>query len=218
MLRLVGQKFGRLVVVRQAEKDLWGSYRWLCICECGKETTVLGYDLKKNKTRSCGCLHDEGNNTNHGHTKNGKLSKTYQSWSSMIQRCTNINNTEYKNYGNRGIRVCERWTKFVNFLADMGEPQTSRHSLDRIDNNKGYNKLNCRWATPKQQARNKQNNRLITFNNKTQCLAAWAEDMGIAQRLIWKRLSRGWSPKRALLTPNKNIHCLLMARGKNDEN
>jgi len=179
-----------------------------------KKRLFLGYDLKKNKTRSCGCLRDEGNNVSHGHTKNGKWSKAYNSWSGIIQRCTNPNNTEYKNYGNRGIRVCKRWIKFENFLADMGEPLTDKHTIDRIDNNKGYCKSNCRWATRKEQARNKRNNRLITFNKKTQCLSAWAEEVGIAQRLIWKRLSRGWSPKRALLTPNQNIRCLLTARGK----
>lgn len=215
MLKLVGQQFGRLAVVSRAGKDRWGSYMWLCMCECGTETTVLGYDLKKNKTKSCGCLRSEGNNVTHGHTKNGKCSKAYHAWSGMIQRCTNINNTEYKNYGNRGIRVCKRWSKFVNFLADMGDPQTNKYSLDRIDNNKGYNKLNCRWATHKQQARNKQNNRLITLDNKTQCLSAWAEEVGIAQSLIWKRLSRGWSSKRALLTPNQNIDCLLTTREEN---
>ncbi len=194
---LAGKKFGRLIVIKRVERDRWGSYKWLCICNCGKTTVVMGYDLRKNKTKSCGCFRNEGNNTNHGHTKNGKLSKTYMSWAGMIQRCTNPNSEDYHNYGGRGITVCEQWMKFENFLNHMGEcPQ--KHSIDRINNEKGYYKENCRWATPKQQARNKQNNHLETYNGKTQCLAAWAEETGIAQHILWKRFSRGWPPSKAL--------------------
>lgn len=205
MIDLIGQKFGRLIVIKRVEKDRWGNYKWLCICICGKEKVIPGSDLKKNKTKSCGCLHDEGNNIKHGHTKGGKLSKIYMTWARMIQRCTNPNNEYYNNYGGRGIIVCKRWFKFPNFLKDMREPPTKNHSIDRINNNKNYYKSNCRWATPRQQARNKQNNHLETYNGKTQCLAVWAEETGISSHVLWKRFNRGWSPKRALMTPVRNI-------------
>jgi len=138
--------------------------------------------------------------TKHGHnTKNGTTA-TYLSWRGMIQRCTDPNFKQYKDYGGRGITVCQRWENFTNFLEDMGE-RPSRLTLDRIKNDKGYCKSNCRWATRKQQARNRQNNRLITYNGKAQCVAAWAEETGIHKGTILRRLKLGWSTEKALITP-----------------
>ena len=212
MLNLMGQKFGRLIATQRVEKDQWGNYKWLCVCTCGKTTIVPGSDLRKNKTKSCGCLHDEGNNTNHGHTKNGRWSQAYRSWAAMMHRCTNPRDEGYHNYGGRGIRVCNMWLKFDNFLKDMCDPPTQHHSIDRIDNNGDYCKENCRWATPQQQARNKRNNHLETYDGKTQCLAAWAEETGISPQILWKRFNRGWSPEKALTTPVKNDHPIAKAK------
>ena len=117
----------------------------------------------------------------------------------MIQRCINPNDKKYPLYGSRGIRVCKQWEKFENFLKDMGECP-SGYSIDRTDNNKGYNKENCRWATPKEQARNRRNNHMISYNEKTQCLAAWTEETGIASSLISWRIKNGWSTEKALTT------------------
>lgn len=116
--------------------------------------------------------------TKHGHSKRGRWSKIYRAWADIIQRCTNSNNKQWKNYGGRGIIICDRWLySFTNFLKDMGKPPGSEYSIDRIDNNKGYYKENCQWATPKQQARNTRKNRLVTHNGKTQCISIWRKNV-----------------------------------------
>lgn len=187
---LTNQKFGRLIVLEKAHNDKWGNLQWLCRCECGSEKIILGSSLRSGDTKSCGCLKRK-----HGQTK----TKTYKIWHYMIQRCTNPKNKSYKDYGGRGITVCKRWRNFVNFLKDMGIPKSGL-TLDRTDNNKGYCKSNCRWATRKQQNRNSRHNHLETYNGKTQCLSVWAEEYEINHNTLYARLRRGWSIKRALTT------------------
>jgi len=104
LIDLTGRKFGRLVVIKQVGKDKWGSYKWLCLCDCGNKTIIISYSLIKNKTKSCGCLQKQivsSINMTHGHSRRGKLSKTYTVWASMIQRCTNPNSQDYYLYGER---------------------------------------------------------------------------------------------------------------------
>lgn len=204
---LTGQKFGKLKVLGQAGKDKWGNFRWLCRCECGQEKIICGTDLKSGKTKSCGCLRKEvtiKRSTKNGHNIKIETSRIYDSWRNMIQRCTNPNRNDYKNYGGRGITVCERWSGengFIHFLEDMGE-RPKGCSIDRINNNKGYCKENCRWVTPTQQARNTQKNLLQTYRGKTQCLAEWAEECDIPYRTLQARLCQyGWSIEKALTTP-----------------
>ncbi len=135
----------------------------------------------------------------HGHSQRGKMTSTYHSWQDMILRCTSVNSKDYKNYGGRGIEVCEHWEKFENFLDDMGKPPTKNHSLDRIDNNKGYCKSNCRWATRKEQARNRRNNNLVTHLGTTQCLAKWSEETGVSWETLYARIYKyNWTIERAL--------------------
>lgn len=137
----------------------------------------------------------------HGHTQgaNGKTvrSPTYNSWRAMMDRCYCPSSTAYQRYGANGVRVCEQWHVFTAFLQDMGE-RPSGHSLDRIDGAGIYEPGNCRWATPKEQARNLKNNRILTFRGQSKPLAAWAEELGVLNSLIGKRLSRGWTVERAL--------------------
>jgi len=130
----------------------------LCKCNCGKETIVRGSDLKSEKTKSCGCFLKKGGRLTHGHSKIGKVSKVYMVWCDIKKRCNNKNNKDYKYYGGRGIKVCKRWSKFENFLRDMGEVPSGL-TLDRINNDLGYFKKNCRWATRKEQANNQRSNR-----------------------------------------------------------
>lgn len=113
--------------------------RWNCLCDCGNTKVIRGSNLSTKQTKSCGCL--DG-----GVTHGMKHTKIYNVWAAMIQRCSNPNNKDYTHYGGRGITVCERWLKFENFYTDMGDIPT-RLELDRIDNNSGYSKDNCRWVT-----------------------------------------------------------------------
>jgi len=120
----------------------------------------------------------------------------------MRNRCTNFNYSGYKDYGGRGITVCERWMKFENFLEDMGEPPTKGHTLDRKNNDRGYCKSNCRWATKKQQMRNKRNNRLLTYKGKTQCMTDWASQYGMNKNTLRSRIvEMNWSIEKALTSP-----------------
>lgn len=203
---LTGEKFGRLVVIKRIGKDKSGNIIWLCRCDCKTEKIIRGASLKNKTTRSCGCLNKEKiieRQTKHGHWTSGKASKSYNAWSHIKQRCTNISDPSYHRYGGRHISICKRWLKFENFLDDMGEPPTRDHSIDRIDNNGNYCKDNCRWATSEQQARNRRNNKLITCNGKTQLLIEWAKETRISHTVILWRIKRGWSIDRAITTPVK---------------
>lgn len=192
MINLIGQRFGRLVVLEIVDKNKWGNCRWLCLCDCGQKIIGQSGNLRSGHTGSCGCSHIK-----HGHNKRRKKSDTYRSWSSIIQRCTNINCAEYKHYGDRRIIVCKRWLKFKNFLEDMGKRPVGK-SIDRINNSGGYCKDNCRWATQKQQMENTRRNNLKTLNGKTQCISSWSEETGIPDNTLRARFRYGWSIKRAL--------------------
>lgn len=196
MIDLTGQRFGRLVVMQGEGGGVSGHIIWLCKCDCGSKTSVPSNHLRSGHTNSCGCLV-----TKHGHNKKGEVSKTYQSWQSMVQRCTNPNNKDYYNYGGRGIKVCESWLEFENFLEDMGEAPKG-YQIDRVDNNGNYCKPNCRWATRTEQARNMRTNHLKTYKNKTQCISAWAEEFDINYSTLYSRIfTYNWSLEKALITP-----------------
>lgn len=200
---LTDQTFGKLTVIALGSKNKYGTLKWICQCSCGSNPKeVFGTSLRNGHTKSCGCLQkviQAERKTKHGMRK----SSTYHCWTAMIQRCVNINNPGFKDYGARGITVCDRWlNSFENFLEDMGEKPRGL-SLDRIEVNGNYEPSNCRWASDKEQSRNKRNNVLLNFNNKTQCLTDWAEELGVSRHMIEGRLRRGWDPQKALATPPK---------------
>ena len=136
-------------------------------------------------------------NTKHGMYKTAE----YMTWQGIKRRCYTKGFKQYADYGGRGITVCDRWMKFENFLGDMGKRPVGM-SLDRIDNNKGYSKENCRWATEFEQKRNTRRNRWITFNGETKCLQDWADGIGIKANTLINRLNRSnWPLEKALTTP-----------------
>lgn len=200
-LQLLNQRFGRLFVIEDKGSDKKGSL-WLCQCDCGSTKIVYGSHLVSASVVSCGCYHYERQTSAKKHGK--RHSKAYVTWVNMRQRCGNPKNTAWPSYGGRGIRVCEQWCSFEAFYADMGDPPPGM-SLDRIDVNGDYSKDNCRWATGKQQARNKSDNRMIEFDGKVQSLGAWAEETGIDYYTLHSRLKRGWSIEDALTRPACNI-------------
>lgn len=204
IIDLTGQRFNRWTVIRRSENTPQGQARWLCRCDCGTQRTLKSIVIRRGASRSCGCLQSEtttARSTKHGHSQAGRISPTYHTWSGMLARCKNKNNKSYPRYGGAGITVCESWLSFENFLADMGEKPSGK-SLDRIDTSLGYTADNCRWATAKQQARNKNNNRLIAFQGETRSLIEWADHLGMKQSTLSYRINTaGWPIEKALATP-----------------
>jgi hypothetical protein len=191
-----GMRNGRLTAIRFHSREN-SCTRWLCLCDCGNYTVVTTSGLKR--TQSCGCLlseHLKTRNTRHNLSK----SRTHRIWASMLSRCENPNREAYVNYGGRGISVCEEWKVFERFLADMGEAP-EKYTIDRIDNDKGYDHGNCKWSTRKDQARNRRSNHLIVHNGRTQCLSAWAEEFNIPVDRLKARLRYGWNIELALAAP-----------------
>lgn len=156
---LTGQRFGRLTVVRRAGSDKHKHRLYECVCDCGAELHVISLSLKRGTTKSCGCLRNDVTReraTTHGHSAGYKFTTEFMCYRGMKKRCTNENNKSYKDYGGRGIKVCDRWLEsFENFYADMGSKPSPKHSIDRIDVDGNYEPLNCRWATAEEQVRNK---------------------------------------------------------------
>ena len=149
---LTTQRFGKLLVVSYAGVNQLQKGTWHCVCDCGGSTVVTTGNLRSGNSTSCGCAqveHIGQLRLSHGHFRKKGMSPTYVVWHSMVQRCTNPNVKQYKDYGGRGIAVCERWLKFENFLADMGERPVGKQ-IDRINNDGNYEPGNCRWVTAKE--------------------------------------------------------------------
>ena len=198
--------FGRLTVLQRAANTKDGKARWECLCVCGTTTVVDGRELRRGHTESCGCLARELAAQRIGSLgrKHG-LSTThmYKIWMGMRMRCYNPNEPAFKDYGARGITVCERWlSSFETFYADMHPRPSAKHTIERLRNNEGYSPTNCIWALRSQQVRNRRNNVFLTHNGITQCLADWAGTIGIGRRTLHTRYRKlGWSAERTLTTP-----------------
>lgn len=197
--------FGSLVVISEAGTNKWGNVRWLCKCQCGADHEAAGGKLRSGGVTSCGCAKPAAcaaANIVHGDSARGKMTAEYRAWSNAIDRCERSSNKSFKYWGGRGISMCPRWREnFANFLADMGRKPSPAHMIDRIDNNGNYEPGNCRWATRKEQMRNRRNRRSITVEDRTMCLAEWSEEAGIKVSTIWQRLRNGWAPERAVTEP-----------------
>lgn len=208
IIDLVGKRFGRLVVLAMSNIRKGRDITWECSCDCGKRAVVRGCSLRHGITTSCGCYHRE--RLQAVVTKHGECwSPEYVSWESLKGRCLNPKNKSYARYGGRGITVYEPWVNdFPAFLAHVGKRPTLRHQLDRIDNARGYEPGNVRWATVKEQARNRRSNVMLTLNGQSLCATDWAPIVGLSAGTIVKRVRRGWSDEAALTTPWKGTHGL----------
>ena len=202
---LTGKKFGRLIAMRYVFTKKRHAH-WECKCICGNIIITNSNTLQRKDTQSCGCLQKE--KTQYANTKHGMhKTKFYEKWRTMKQRCGNTNNNRYKDYGGRGITVCERWLKFENFRDDMYLSYKEHRlnnkftSIDRIDNDGNYCPENCRWATCKEQQNNTRYNRLLTYKGQTLNITQWAEKLDMTPCTISTRVRRGWSVKRTLDTP-----------------
>lgn len=192
-----GHRFGRLIALDRIGRQKNGVAVWRCRCDCGAEKDVTQANLVSGMVRSCGCLVVD-TFTTHGMTD----SPEYRAWCHMKERCSNPRVHNFHRYGGRGIRVCERWIdSFENFLADMGERPSPRHTLERKDRDKGYEPGNCTWATSREQALNRHTNRILTFRGEAKPLTVWCDAFGISPKIVGTRLRRGWTVERALTEP-----------------
>lgn len=195
---LTGKQFGRIIVLRKGERR-GHNQLWECRCECGNIIRLRADHLQRGESRSCGCRQGF---FKHGHAMTSGASPEYISWMNMRKRCYDTKHESYPDYGGAGIVVCERWRNdFAAFLADMGLKPTPRHTIERIDGTKGYSPENCKWATQAEQNRNTSQNRNITIDGRTQCLADWAKEKGRKLATIHYRVNRGMTFEDAILTP-----------------
>lgn len=197
-----GERYGRLTTVSVDPATMAaGRRQWICRCDCGQTASVLPHALVSGNTSSCGCLRIERLRAavvTHGLSH--KIPE-YGQWRRMIQRCTDPNVPEYARYGGRGITVCTEWLDFGQFLSDMGRRPDQKATLERLDNDRGYEPGNVRWATRKEQARNTATNHRLTFNDETLSMAEWSERTGVPYYRLRSRLRYGWTVERALTEP-----------------
>lgn len=199
LIDLTGQKFAKLTVIKREENTKKGCVRWECLCDCGNKTIVSGGNLKSGAVKSCGCLVKTAHNATH-RASNTPL---YHKWKSMLYRCENPKHQAYKDYGARGIKVCEEWHDFLVFKRWVKETKPSGNfSLDRIDNNKGYSPSNCRWANGKEQANNRRSNVMIEYQGEIHNLLEWSQILGFNYKNVHNRMHKlGWSFEKAINTP-----------------
>ena len=193
LIDLTNQKFGKLLVLEKAitqnEKVMWK-----CLCDCGNIVFVKGVNLKNNRTKSCGCIKMEvllKRNTKHSQ----RHTKLYEVWKTMKQRCYNPNNKSYKNYGGRGISICDEWkNNFMSFYNWSIENNYKEGlSIDRINVNGNYEPSNCRWTTRVVQQNNTRVNKYFTINNETKTLADWCRIYNVNYTTTYTRLEKGLS-------------------------
>lgn len=205
-LDLRNKRFERLVVVKKSHRKN-NKVMWECLCDCGNTTFVSTYYLTSGKIRSCGCLHKEqliARSTSH----NQRGTHLYSVWRSLRQRCNNPNSIQYKDYGGRGITVCDEWNAHFEPFYDwaMANGYDEGLTIDRIDNNKGYSPDNCRWANRTTQCNNTRSNHRITYKGATHTLSEWTRITGLSYVCLRQRINNlHWSVKKALTTPNTHL-------------
>lgn len=183
---LSGSKFGKLTAIKVAYKNKNGESVWECVCDCGNVVNVVCSNLKNGHSTSCGCYKKICSIT-HNETK----TRLHRIWSGIKSRCYNPKKPNYKNWGGRGIKMCDEWKfsyeNFRNWALNNGYQENL--TIDRIDNNKAYEPSNCRWATNKEQCNNKRNNHLLTKDKETHTISEWSDIIGISAKTIQRRIT-----------------------------
>lgn len=188
-----GEQFGKLSVL-----GYLGAGRWLVRCECGKETSRKTAYVSARVAKSCGC---NRNPSRHGHTSRHGVSPEYRAWVELRARCNPDRGEKSAPYIRRGIKVCDRWlAAFENFYADMGPRPSSKHSLDRINNDGDYEPSNCRWATAKEQGNNRSNNRRLTLDGVSKTISEWSRELKIPWHTLRNRQRAGLTDAEILLS------------------
>ena len=214
LIDLTGQVYGRLTVIKRVDDYISPSgdrkVQWLCKCKCGKEVIVTGNNLKNGNSKSCGCYNREllaKINLTH----NASNTRLYHIWICMKDRCYNPKNKKYKDYGGRGIIICDEWINdfeaFANWAYDNGYIENVSRgecTIDRIDVNGNYCQQNCRWVNQKVQSNNKRNNHYITYNGETHTVTEWNNILGYKKGVLSRRIFSGWSIEDAFTKPVKS--------------
>lgn len=204
-MNLSGQKFSYLTVVEHAGRNHIGKHTYLCRCDCGKTIVLRGEDVKSGNTKSCGCMRRQmtiDKNFKHGFSK----TPMYNVWCALKERCTNPNDRAYKNYGGRGITVSEGWMDYEGFHRDMVGTYREGLSLERVNNEIGYNRENCIWASRNVQGNNTRRNHFIEYKGNRLTVSQMARKYNLHPTILQGRLYKGWSMEKALTTPvNKKI-------------
>lgn len=205
--KMIGTRFERLFVIGRTEDYVAPSggvhKKYVCVCDCGNRVDVLKEHLTSGRQKSCGCLKSENGRPTHReiHTR------LYKIWGNMCNRCSNPNNPAWNRYGGRGITVCDEWRSSFENFRDWARANGYAENLtiDRRDNDAGYNPSNCRWVDDYIQANNKRNNHMITYNGKTKTLAEWATELNIPYKTLHRRIAElHWSVERAFTQPPRN--------------
>lgn len=207
LIDLTGQRFGRLTVIERAGAK---PTRWLCECACGRKIEINAYSLNSGRTTSCGCFARECR-SERKKTHGKAYTRLYNVWRCMKQRCLNPNHISYRNYGGRGITVCDEWLHDFQAFYDWAmangydsDAPKGQCTIDRVNVNGNYCMENCRWATRKEQNNNTRANRKIAFAGRTMTMAEWREELQISKGTVDARRALGWTPEEALgLIPRK---------------
>lgn len=194
MNNLIGKRFGRLTVIKQQGKNKWRNYMWLCKCDCGNEHLVAGGKLIQGKVTSCGCYAKElhiKQLEKHGITTDGKP-RTFIIWNGMKARCLNPKSTSYKNYGARGIKICDEWLSFENFHNwAISNGYGDDLQIDRKDNNGNYEPSNCRWVTKTKNMQNQRRKHYITIKSRTETISEWIKILKLSKSKVYRWLKSG---------------------------
>ena len=204
---LTGQRYGRLTVIARGQNTKSGKATWVCTCDCGKrkEKSVTAYDLVSGKVRSCGCLYKEsrtGRKPTHGKTN----TRLHNIWLSMRQRCFYTASAGYRNYGGKGVTICDEWlSDFQTFYEwAMSNGYQDDLTIDRIDSNGNYCPENCRWATMKEQQNNRSNNIRFSVGGVEKTLTEWSEASGIPRETLSWRVKNHWAEDELFMPVNLN--------------